>query len=207
MIPKNMKPWKETVRDLVRKHCNSTGSRTFSLCEFTGQHLEELKRRFPDNNHPEAKIRQQLQSMRDDNFLVFEDNHGHYTLRDTDPLENEVDDPTFEHLRAIPEPEQREYIHETFARNQGWVLMAKKKFGQSCMLVGCSNNFRKEDGSHYVEVHHIKPLFEGGTDGLWNLSVVCAHHHRMAHFAARTERSQIRRYLEKRNAELGGQEG
>ena len=53
------------------------------------------------------------------------------------------------------------------------------------------NTFLKEDGSRYIEVHHIVPLHCGGEDGIWNLSVLCAHHHRMAHFAGLRERKQI----------------
>jgi 5-methylcytosine-specific restriction protein A len=47
----------------------------------------------------------------------------------------------------------------------------------------CANTFKKPDGSPYIEVHHIIPLYEGGEDAIWNLAVVCAHHHKMAHFA------------------------
>ena len=51
-----------------------------------------------------------------------------------------------------------------------------------CMYGICTNTFLKEDGLPYLEVHHSIPLCRGGEDGLWNLSVLCAHHQRMAHF-------------------------
>jgi len=47
----------------------------------------------------------------------------------------------------------------------------------------------------YIEVHHIIPLHAGGVDGIWNLSVVCAHHHKMAHFANIKTRKDIESVL------------
>ncbi|MFM9912585.1 MAG: HNH endonuclease [Methylophilaceae bacterium] len=51
------------------------------------------------------------------------------------------------------------------------------------MCQSCNNTFNKPDGTPYIEVHHIIFMSEGGEDGLWNLAVLCAHHHRMAHFS------------------------
>jgi len=43
---------------------------------------------------------------------------------------------------------------------------------------------------------------EGGEDGLWNLATVCAHHHKMAHFAEEGCREEIKTQLLKRNHEI-----
>lgn len=56
----------------------------------------------------------------------------------------------------------------------------------------------KSDKTPHYEVHHITPFCEGGEDVLENLSVLCAHHHRMAHFAVKKERLQLRAQLLKR---------
>lgn len=63
------------------------------------------------------------------------------------------------------------------------------------------------DGTPYIEVHHIIPLCEGAEDGVWNLSVLCAHHHRMAHFADDTSKKQIRNFLQKEVDKRVGRKG
>ena len=87
------------------------------------------------------------------------------------------------------------YIREIFARDRGWVKQAKEKLGVYCLHPNCNNTFSKQDGAPYIEVHHIVPLCEGGEDAVWNLAVVCAHHHKMAHFASIDLQNDIREVL------------
>ncbi len=174
--------WKEFTYRLIVDYCNSRGSRTFSLKEFYSENEKTIARFKPDNQHRLAKIRQQLQFLRNENLLTFLDNSGHYTLRGVDLLEGEVEDEKLVEIKAET-PEKREYLVETYVRNIGWAKRAKDIFGLYCMCPKCNNTFIKEDKTPYIEVHHIIPLCIGGEDGLWNLSVLCAHHHRMAHFA------------------------
>ncbi len=134
------------------------------------------------NNHPFDKVRQQLQFLEHKGILTFVDNKGTYTLREPEILLNELSEEKVEFIHE-KEPDKREYIRETFARDRGWVKEAKEKFGSYCLHPKCANTFNKQDGLPYIEVHHIVPLFEGGEDAVWNLAVVCAHHHKMAHFA------------------------
>ncbi|MEA3263527.1 MAG: HNH endonuclease signature motif containing protein [Pseudomonadota bacterium] len=42
--------------------------------------------------------------------------------------------------------------------------------------------FRKSDGTHYVEAHHIISLAKQGPDTLDNVIALCPSHHREAHF-------------------------
>ena len=90
-------------------------------------------------------------------------------------------------------------------------LRARQRFGQSrAAVVRLSLRlFRllqfvfKDDGkTPYCEVHHITPFCEGGEDALENLSVLCAHHHRMAHFAVEKERAELREFLLARTAKI-----
>jgi len=126
--------------------------------------------------------------------LTFLDNSGHYTLRGIDLLDGEVEDEKVVEIKAET-PEKREYLIETYVRNIGWAKRAKDNFGFYCMFPKCNNSFIKEDGSPYIEVHHIIPLCLGGEDGLWNLSVLCAHHHRMSHFADVKTKRYLRKML------------
>lgn len=197
------KDWKQFTERLVVDFCNKRGMRTFSLKEFKSEYEDEILSFSEDNNNPFAKIRQQLQMLRNDEILSFVDNRGTYTLRRPIILEGELeDDAPIKDEDGLSEPksafdyegkasnhtynarlEKYEYTVETYARNRGWVKQAKDRFGHHCLHPQCRNSFLKPDGELYIEVHHIVPLFQGGEDALCNLSVVCAHHHRMAHFA------------------------
>jgi 5-methylcytosine-specific restriction endonuclease McrA len=43
-----------------------------------------------------------------------------------------------------------------------------------CTEPGCAN-------TRFTEIHHIKPLSEGGSNALTNLKILCSQHHRMQH--------------------------
>jgi predicted HNH restriction endonuclease len=186
--------WKEFTYKLVCDYCNKNGKRTFSLQAFFSENEALFFNFKPTNSNILPKVRQQLQFLRDEGALTFEDNRGNYTLRGVDILEDEIDETNIHDVNRAA-PEKREYLIETFARNKGWVEEAKVKFGLYCMLPKCNNTFIREDGAPYIEVHHIVPLHMGGEDGVWNLSVVCAHHHKMAHFAAAETKLALQQYL------------
>ncbi|MFC1485888.1 HNH endonuclease [Candidatus Latescibacterota bacterium] len=122
------------------------------------------------------------------------DYSGHYTLRGVDLLNLEK-----EETQAIDltkeEPEKREYLVETYVRRVTWARKAIELFGDLCLYKKCHNTFFRDDGTRYIEVHHIIPLYRGGEDGIWNLSVLCAHHHRMAHYSNARTRYSIEKYL------------
>ena len=190
--------WKDFVYQQIIEYCNRIGSRTFSLQDFYSDKEFIFEQFKPENQHRKAKVRQQLQFLRDDNLITFLDNSGHYTLRGIDLLEEEKQEiKTIDISRESPE--KREYIVETYVRNISWARKAIETFGKYCMFIECNNTFLREDATPYIEVHHIIPLCYGGEDGLWNLSVLCAHHHRMAHYADTATRINVEKYLLKEN--------
>jgi predicted HNH restriction endonuclease len=143
------------------------------------------------------QVRKQLQALRDCGAITFLDNSGHYTLREIEMLESERKEVcAIDISREIPE--RREYVMETYVRNVTWARKAQEVLGMYCLYENCSNTFLREDGTPYIEVHHIIPLCKGGEDGLWNLSVLCAHHHRMAHYADSATRNCMEKYLRSR---------
>lgn len=183
---------RESLLNLIIQFCQEKGSRTFTL--------QDLYDKFGDfrsiqigGNTPHATVRRLLQELRDENILTFRDSRGAYSLRGIDLLQNEVESESIDLITNTSNPVKKEYLIESFARNQGWVRLAREMLGYLCLYPKCENTFIKPDGTSYIEVHHIIPLYQGGEDGLWNLSVVCAHHHRMAHFAE----DQIRLSMEK----------
>ena len=186
--------WKKFIWEQVLKHCNEIGYKTFSLQDFMRSKLAECEKFNPNYKDTKAKIRQQLQVLRDDGKIVFLDNTGNYTLTDTDLLNLEKED-----LQTIDltkeSPEKREYLIETYIRKAKWSVEAKARLGDKCLGKHCDNSFTKENGSLYIEVHHIVPLAYGGENVLANLSVLCAHHHRMAHFADSQCKTNFQKYL------------
>lgn len=183
--------WKEFIYQLVIAYCKEKGAESFTLSDFYNAYSAELSAFAPENHHIQAKVRQQIQFLRKDNLLTFTDNHGAYKLSGESVLKVELARPA---AAQSPPPDirEREYLDEIKARDRGWVRIARRVYGDRCLMPDCANYFIKDDGAAYIEVHHIDALGEKGADAINNLSVVCAHHHRMAHFAARAARQQIR---------------
>ena len=196
--------WKTFVLQLVTQFCQAHSRRSFSLQEFGAFAEIPLAGFAPQNNHRAAKLRQTLQFLRDDGLIGFKDGHGNYTLLGQTILSTEVEEEALPILRAFKgSPEKREYLIEIYARDKGLVKVARQLFNWKCACFGCSNSFLKDDGkTPYCEVHHITPLCEGGEDVLSNLSVLCAHHHRMAHFSAAKERLELRGFLSERTTKM-----
>ncbi len=201
---------KEKVLEEIIIFCNKQGARTFTLKEFHAVHLPVFEAFLPNNKNVAAKVRQQLQQLRNDGAITFVDNRGTYTLRQIPLLDHERKALAANDLQALEKElghlklakpavisEKREHLIETYVRNTGWAKKAKSIFGTQCLIEECTNRFIKPDNKPYIEVHHIVPLCEGGEDGIWNLSVLCAHHHRMAHFARKSDRHDIRNTLER----------
>ncbi|MDA7962888.1 MAG: HNH endonuclease [Alphaproteobacteria bacterium] len=124
-----------------------------------------------------------------------------YTLLNTERLRGEIEDKSIENAIAREKNDsKREVLLEMYVRDRGLVQAAKGFFGADCMVDECQNTFRKDDGSRYIETHHIKWLSKGGKDHISNLAMLCAHHHRMAHYAERKVRESLRVKLQRKNA-------
>lgn len=115
--------WKDFVYLQIIDHCNNIGARTFSLQSLLKERLNVFQAFRPDNNHVEAKIRQQLQYLRNDGLINFLDNTGHYTLHGIDLLDTEKEETASIDLTREA-PEKREYIVETYVRKVKWAKQA-----------------------------------------------------------------------------------
>ena len=73
-------------------------------------------------------------------------------------------------------------VIKTFERNRKAVREMKRLY-KTCQITGDDFVFSKVDGEPYLEVHHLVPLGEGGSDDPTNLVVISAHIHRMLHYA------------------------
>ena len=76
---------------------------------------------------------------------------------------------------------------EIFVRDahvKAWVLEAANGHCENC---GLPAPFIQEDGTPFLEVHHVKPLAEGGSDTVTNAVAICPNCHRRFHYGADTE--------------------
>ena len=53
-----------------------------------------------------------------------------------------------------------------------------------CQLCGCEAPFKDKDGDPYLEIHHVIPLRDGGTDSAENLIALCPNCHRKVEVSA-----------------------
>ena len=96
--------------------------------------------------------------------------------------------------KAKGKPARRTVQREDFVRDPFVVAAALIRSVGECEMPKCTRDlFLKDDGSPYLEVHHIHPLAEGGDDTLVNAAVLCPHCHRLLHFGV--ERNQLRSSL------------
>ncbi|WP_422840217.1 HNH endonuclease [Aeromonas veronii] len=73
-------------------------------------------------------------------------------------------------------PRSAAYIRDPSVK--AWVLQQAKGH---CEFCECPAPFLKEDGQPYLEVHHVTPLSEGGSDRTTNAVALCPNCHRRMH--------------------------
>jgi hypothetical protein len=88
---------------------------------------------------------------------------------------------------GIERPTKVEITQATFVRDprvRAYVLAAAKGFCEAC-----ANRapFSTDDGSPFLEVHHVKMLSDGGSDKITNAVALCPNCHRRLHHSADRE--------------------
>ena len=107
---------------------------------------------------------------------------------DDDELERNVTDLLT--IKNLPEPEgvvtplrvPSTTPNETIARDpkvKAWIIQNAKRCCEYCKELA----FIQENERIYLEVHHLRPLAEGGSDRISNTVAVCANCHRKLHYA------------------------
>ena len=91
--------------------------------------------------------------------------------KDTIPLPNGNKHPSISEVTT--------HLFQRDPKVKAWIL---KQSNGKCEL--CQNNapFIGKDGFPYLEVHHIKPLADGGSDTIHNTVALCPNCHRMIHY-------------------------
>jgi 5-methylcytosine-specific restriction protein A len=71
-----------------------------------------------------------------------------------------------------------------YRRSEYVRLYALRRAGKNCELCEQEAPFTRSDGSPYLEVHHIKPLADGGPDTIDNVCALCPNCHRKMHIVS-----------------------
>lgn len=79
-------------------------------------------------------------------------------------------------------PAQYERSSTVYARDAEIVAAVERRAEGTCELCGRDAPFRRPDGSPYLEVHHVVPLGEGGSDTVLNAVAICPNCHRACHY-------------------------
>ncbi|MCX7066299.1 MAG: HNH endonuclease [Methylococcales bacterium] len=106
---------------------------------------------------------------------------------DRDELEKRVE--ALLDIPSLPEPEGVEEPNIKIQNNVSsierdpkvkvWVIQQANGKCEYCQETG----FIKDNGKHYMEVHHLRPLAEQGSDTTRNTVAVCPNCHKKLHFA------------------------
>lgn len=82
------------------------------------------------------------------------------------------------------QPQSTQHTTTIYSRDpkvKAWVL---KRANGICELCKQPAPFTCADGLPYLEVHHIRPLAEGGLDTPFNTVAICPNCHRELHFGS-----------------------
>lgn len=86
--------------------------------------------------------------------------------------------------RGIQAPQRVSSVSTAFVRDpqvKAWVLENAKGICEGC---GQPAPFTLEDGTLFLEVHHVRPLAEGGSDKTLNAIALCPNCHRRCHLSS-----------------------
>jgi 5-methylcytosine-specific restriction protein A len=72
-------------------------------------------------------------------------------------------------------------VSEVFEHDQIVSEYAKRRAAGTCQLCGAPAPFSDRHGDPFLEIHHLVPLAEGGTDTVENVAALCPNCHRRMH--------------------------
>ena len=81
------------------------------------------------------------------------------------------------------QPARVERLVPDFRRCPRVVALVLEGAAGRCELCGCDAPFKREDGSPFLEVHHVVTLADGGRDMADNAVALCPNCHRLMHYA------------------------
>lgn len=174
--------WKQRVADQIIDIVNGRSSTAFSIDDLYAR-LAIFNAAFPNNRNPREKIRQSLQKLRNDGFLVFKGD-GNYTFNLTS--QEVVSDPVSVDSIGVEVPSTRQVVRNVRLRNTLLAWEIKRRYGNVCQV--CRLPVLIGQGLNYAEAHHLHPLGSPhfGPDVVGNIIVLCPNHHVMFDYGALT---------------------
>ncbi|WP_421359685.1 HNH endonuclease [Agrobacterium rosae] len=79
------------------------------------------------------------------------------------------------------DPDRAQRVQTAFERDPKVVGWVRSRAGRICECCKLEAPFEREDGTPYLEVHHLRPLAEGGPDKVENAIACCPNCHRKLH--------------------------
>ena len=145
-----MSRWQEVVRRELARYEAQTGHDVVELSELYEQFLPTLREKFPDNNHPNAKLRQILQQLRDCDELSFLGD-GVYRIEALDTV-TEASDEIAESDSS--DPEYTAEIYETVVGTRSLPVAFRvgmlARYNHTCPISGV-------DHDRLLDVAHVLP--------------------------------------------------
>jgi len=93
--------------------------------------------------------------------------------------------------QAVGQPAKKIRKVNDFVRSPYVVAAALLRAAGTCEMPRCIHElFQRDDGSPFLEVHHIIPLGEGGDDTIMNAVALCPACHRELHFGSNRARKR-----------------
>lgn len=83
-----------------------------------------------------------------------------------------------------PNPERRQVVTVSFLRDKEVVSHALERANGFCECCHKPAPFIALDGKPFLEVHHVRPLADGGPDTPENVVAICPNCHRELHYGA-----------------------
>lgn len=169
--------WLDAMRQELERYRKQQDKIVVTLHELYDFSEQRLSSQFPDNDHVQAKIRQQLQRLRDRGEVEFLDEQGTYRISVTDEIQHEK---TKLEQTLSSEPELTD-DSETFTesrrrvRDAAFTQLVRDAYDEQCAICGSARE--SPDGNPEVEAAHIYPKRKDGSDDVRNGIALCKLHH------------------------------
>jgi putative restriction endonuclease len=166
--------WLAAVRSELGRYVSEHDREVVGLGELYAFSEDRLSRAFPDNDHVRAKLRQQLQRLRDRDEVEFVD-RGTYRLHLPGVEAARAD--LRDRLDAAPEltDETGFETRERRVRDRAFAGLVTEAYDGCCAV--CGTRRETPDGRTEVEAAHVYPRRVDGADDVRNGLALCRLHH------------------------------
>ena len=169
--------WLEAVRYELKRYKEEQGETVVTLRELYEFSEDRLATQFPDNKHIRAKIRQQLQYLRDNDEVEFLDEQGTYRIEVGSDIQEEKSELAreFDREPRLTEDTAQYTESQRRVRDYAFIELVREAYDSQCAICGSSRE--SPEGNPEVEAAHIYPKREGGSDDVRNGIALCKLHH------------------------------